>query len=403
MKIKFTELNSGYKGERRISRLSYEDRAKVIIAIALVCAFAFVFVLSSVGIIPLDALFLRVKVGLSGNEERFPISVNTDSTLVTDVIGESILVLTTENVAVYSPNGRMTFSQPHVYAKPGISIEDDRAVVYDRAGNGFMLIKDKGVVYEGSAENAILTAEYGEDGTYALGTKSEKATTAFTVYNKRNDVIFQWNCAYDYITSIALSENSRYAGVAVMGAENGEVFTSVHYFGFDYKEPLNTQVIKGAAAFDLEFTGYNRLILLADNGIYSIERKAEKYESLDSYYSAEFNSCHFSPKGDFLVSLAKYGSENNFEIKLYKPNGKLKETITADYEILTTRMSGKYIFALAENYIVVYNLSGREVSRIDYKGEAYTIRPTDDFIFIYSLDKISRCFSFGKSKIDLST
>ena len=81
----------------------------------------------------------------------------------------------------------------------------------------------------------------------------------------------------------------------------------------------------------------------------------------------------------------------------------MKTTISADYEIITTRMSEKYIFALSENYIVVYNFNGREVSRITYKGEAYTIRPTDDFVFIYSLDKISRCFSFGKSKIDLST
>ena len=403
MKIKFTELNSGYKGERRVSRLSPEDRAKAIIALTLVCAFVFVFVLSSVGVIPLDALFLRVKVGVSGGDERFPIGVNTDSTLVTDVIGESIIILTTENVAVYSPNGRMTFSQPHVYAKPGISIEDDRAIIFDRAGKGFMLINDKGVIYEGEAENYILTAEYGEDGTYALGTKSDKSTSAFTVYNKRNDVIFKWNCAYEYIVSIALSDNSRYAGVAVMGAENGEVFTTVQYFGFDYKEPLNTQVIKGASCFGLEFTGYNRLILLADSGVYSIERKAEKYEELNSYYSAEFNSCDFSQKGNFLVSLAKYGSENNFEINLYKPNGKLKTTISADYEIITTRMSEKYIFALSENYIVVYNFNGREVSRITYKGEAYTIRPTDDFVFIYSLDKISRCFSFGKSKIDLST
>ena len=64
--------------------------------------------------------------------------------------------------------------------------------------------------------------------------------------------------------------------------------------------------------------------------------------------------------------------------------------------------SDKYIFALGEKAIYVYNYNGNEVSKIVYKGEAQGILPTDDFIFIVSLDKISRCFSYGNSEIELS-
>ena len=401
MKIKFTELNSGYKGEKRVSRLSEKERSKAIIALTLVGVFLFVFLLSSFGVIPLDAVFLRAKVAVTGNDQSFPLTVNTDSTLDMEIIGESIILLTTENVAVYSPNGRMTYSQPHVFTKPAISVDDDRAVVFDRSGKGFMLINEDGVVYEGCADNTIITAEYGEKGFYALGTKSEGATSTFTIYNKRNDVVFRWNCAYEYIVSIALSDNGRYAGVAVLGAEKGEVFTSVQYFGLEYKEPLNTQKIIGASPFDLEFTGYNRLTLLADNGAYIIERKSDKYEKVIDYYSTEFNSCDMSANGDFIVSLAKYGSKNDFRINFFKPNGKLKKEISVSDDIITTCISEKYIFALSEEHIRVFNYGGREVSKIDFKGEAYTIFSTDDFVFVSSLDKITRCFSFGDDTIEL--
>ena len=402
MKVKLTELNTGYKGEKRVSRFSEKNRAKTVIAVALIAAFIFTFVLSSVGIIPAKALFLRAKVGISGNGERFPLSVNTESTLVADVAGDNIIILTTENVLIYSPNGKQLFNQPHIYAKPGISINGERVVVFDRSGKSFMLINKDKLIYEGEAENTILCAEYGCDGNYALGTQGNGATSTLNVYDKLNKNIFQWNCAHEHIVSIALSDNGRYAGVAVLGAENGELFTTVQYFGFDYKETLNTQKISGVTPLDMEFTKFNMLTLLTDKGVYTIERKADAYESVASFYSSEFNSCDFSDNGKYIVTLAKYGSENVFEINLFSKSGKIKETISVDFEIKSTRMSDNYIFALGETKIMVYNLRGTNVSEINYKGEVLMLLPTDDFVFITSLNKITRCFTYGDATIELS-
>ena len=402
MKVKLTELKSGYSGERRISNLSSKSRAKVIIVGALVISFIFVYILSSVGVMPLDALLLKAKVAVSGNDGRFPLLTDTESTICMDVIGESIVILTTDNLTVYTPEGNMKYSQPHIFSEPGISINGDRAVVFDRGGNGFLLINDNKVVYEGKADNTIISAEYGEDGTYALSTKIDGATSTVTAYNKSNKLIFQWNCAYENIVSLCVSDNGKYLGVATLGAKNGNLLTNVQYFGIDYKEPLNTQTIMGAVPFDIEFTGYNTLTLLTDVGVYTINRKDEKYTQALKYYSSEFNSCDVASNGKYIVSLAKYGSENVFEIHLLKSNGKIKTTIKTDYSIKNVRMSDKYIFALGEKAIYVYNYNGNEVSKIVYKGEAQGILPTDDFIFIVSLDKISRCFSYGNSEIELS-
>ena len=402
MKLKFTELNSEYSGEKRVSRFSSKTRTKAIIIGALIFAFVFVYILSSLGANPIGALFVRAKTAVSGDSDRFPISINTESTLNTDIIGESIIVLTTENVAVYSPKGKLVYSQPHAFSKPGISVNDDKAVVFDRGGKGFVLLTDKKVVYEGTADNTIISAEYGKNGSYALGTRAQSATSALTVYNKSNKVEFQWNCAYDHIVSITLSDNAKYVGAAVMGTENGEIYTTVQYFGVDYKEPLNTQKIIGVAPFELSFTKYNTLTLLTDKGIYTINRKAEEYTETMTYYSTEFNSCDIDESGRYIVSLAKYGSENVFEILLFKPNGKLKTTISADYEIKSVYMSSDYIFALANNKVVVYNGSGKVVSEISFKGDAHSLLPTDDYVFIVSLDKITRCFSYGDSSVELS-
>ncbi len=401
MKVKFTELNTGYKGEKKVSRLSPKGRARAIIALVLVAAFAFTFVLSSVGIVPIDALVLRAITSFSGSNENFPISINNDSVLYMKPIGDDILILTSDNVTVYSKNGREIILHPHSYAKPGVSVNGDKAIIYDRNGTGYMLISDSEVLYEGKADYTILSAQYGENGSYALSTKAKGATTALTVFNGNNKVVFQWNCAYEYITSIAISDNGRYVGVAAVGAENGSMLTTVNYFGIDYKEPLNTQKILNASPLALEFTGYNTLTLISETGIYVINRKADKYEKIYSYYSSEFNSCDISDKGKYIVTLAKYGSENVFETSVFTGKGNKKSTISTDFEIKTTCMSDKYIFILGEGCINVYNLSGKKVSEIKFKGDAKTLIPTDDFVFISSLDKLTRCYSFGNTTIEL--
>ena len=402
MKVKLTELNSGFTGYSRISRFSRKTQSKMIIAGILVAVFVFVYILSSVGIIPFDALSARFSSFVLQDSDNFPMAVNTDSTINKAIIGDNILILTTENFSVYSQSGKLIYTQPHSFSSPAISINGDKGVVFDRGYKSYMLINEKKVVYTGEASNPLICAEYGESGNYALGTYGEDSTSKLTVYSATNKVSFQWNCAYEHVVSIALAPNGKFAGVAVVGAENGEIFTCIKYFGFDYQEAINSQTISGATPFDLVFSSVNTLTLFSDTGVYKITKKSETYETVMQFYSSEFNAFDCADNGKYIVSLAKYGSANDFEVSIYSSNGKKKANISIDCAIKSVTMSDKYIFALAENTIIVYNLNGKEISRIDVKGDARSILSTDKYIYIYSLDKLTRCYSYGDSVIELS-
>lgn len=403
MKVKLTELNSGFVGYNRVSRFSQKTRSKVIISGILVAVFVFVYLLTSVGIIPMDAMSARISSFLKQDGENFPIQVNTDSTINTKIIGDSILILTTENFSVYSTSGKLVYTQPHNFTSPAVSVNENKGVVFDRGKRSYMLINEKKVVYSSEAPDDIICAEYGTNGNYALGTKGDTSTSMLTVYSSTNKTLFQWNCAYEYITSIALASNGKFVGVATVGAENGEIFTDVKYFGFDYQEEINSHRLNNTAALNLEFTAVNTLTLFSDTGVYKIDKKCETPETICEYYSSEFNSCDCSQNGKYVVSLARYGSANDFLISVYSPKGKEKTVIDAEYSIKSVTMSDKYIFALAENCIMVYNLSGRKISQIDFKGDVKSLIPTDKFIFINSRDKISRCYSFGNNTVEISS
>ncbi len=403
MKIKLTELNSGYKGEKHTSRFSQKTRAKMIIASVLVLSFFTVFLLAEFGVLPLGSLAARAASEVSGDKKNFPIRINTDSTKSIKLIGENLLVLTTENFTVYSPSGKELFSKPHTYADPAVSINGKRGVIFDRSGTGFTLISDKKEVYSGETVKNILTACYGESGNYALATYSDKATSELSVYDKNNVLAFQWRSNYDRIGAITLSDDGNYAGVAALGAENGDIYTNIVLFGFDYNEPLNTQKVSGAAAIDIMFSGNTELTAVSNDGIYKVKKKSDIFEITKQYFPTEFSSYSRNSKGKYAVALAKYGSANLSEITVFKENGKGQTAIKINADVSDIYLSNKYIFALASDKILVYNLNGGEVSSIEINGEAYTLLATDDFIFIPSLDNISRCYSFAVKSVDLTS
>ena len=400
VKVKLTEVKSGYRGISRVSRFSSSQRSKMIIAASLVGVFLFVYIISVVGILPVEAVGARLS-SLVSDDKKFPLDISASSTEVIDNLGDNIFALTVDNFTLYSPSGKVIYTKAHSYASPTVSINGDNAVVFDRGDVGYMLINHKKIVKEDNFTDPIICAEYGKSGNYALGTRSSSATSMLTVYSATNKLKFQWKCAYEHIVSIALSDNGRYAGAAVVGADNGEIFTTVQYFGFDYSEPVNTQTVKGAAPFNLEFTDRNILTLFSDVGIFKITKKSETTDIITAYYSSEFNSYDYADNGKYVVSLAKYGSANNFSISVYSSKGKAKANIDADYSIKSVTMSDKYIFALAENKVIVYNLRGKVVSNINIKGDATSVCGTDRFAYISSRNKITRCYSYGDSSIEI--
>ncbi len=48
---------------------------------------------------------------------------------------------------------------------------------------------------------------------------------------------------------------------------------------------------------------------------------------------------------------------------------------------------------------MVYNFKGAEVGKVSVTGKLYSIYPNDKYIYIYSLDKITKAYSYGDSSV----
>jgi len=183
MKLRLKELNTGYSIEKSVSRLSPKQRAISIIALVLVLVFLVTFIFSAVGILPLDAITARISTGLFGGGKNYPFSIESDDVVNMDVIGESFLILTDKTVSVYDTNGNLTFSEKHTFSRPAFSVNNNKAVVFDRNGTGYILITDKQKISSGNTAGVIITAEYGKIYKIFKGETNEKTFSFIVGFN----------------------------------------------------------------------------------------------------------------------------------------------------------------------------------------------------------------------------
>lgn len=395
-KLKLTELNSGYEVVAK-KESSPKKKALRITAVALIAAFAVTFVAAYVGVLPLDAVSARI----FGGTADYSVALETDSVVNIKNLGDSILVLTDKSAVVYGKNGKAVYEALHSFTKPAVSVDGGNAVVFDRSGKGFMLLNEKKTVLSSEAEGVVVSATYGKNGVYALSTRGEASTGTLTVYNRQSDVIFKWNCAYENITSVSLSDGGKLVGVSLLGVKDGEYYTTAKIFGFDYSEELASATVTGAAPLAVKFTSRDRLTVFTDTGIYGLLKKSSELVTVAEYYSPEFNSFATLSSGSFLLAIADHGSTNSFTVKLFDKKYNVKTELSLKEELKSVSLSDKYIFALAENEILVYNFKGRQVGSVDISGKLYSIYPNDKYIYIYSLDKLTRAYSYGESAVSL--
>lgn len=399
MKLKLKELKTDVLYEKKIDRFTKRQKSIIIIAGVLVFVFAITFFGASFGIISFDAASARIMSLFDSSSKNFPLDVDSDKTVNIERFGKGIILLTDKEVRVISASGSTVYTEVHTYSRPALSVNGGSAIVFDRGSTGYMLLNEKKKIGSGEAPGVIISAQTGKNGSYALATYGEKSTSVLSVFNKNDTLIFQWNCAYEFITSIALSDDGKYAGVALMNSKDGDIYTAVHLFGFDYKEPIKSVTVENTVPLDIIFSKPGVLTLFGDTGVYNINKKQDEPECVIGYYSPEFNSKCINSDGSYCVALAKYGSTNVFEINIFNKNGKLKRTVDVNESILQVKTGDKYLFALAENKILVYNYKGKLISEIQTQGDLYGIYPNDKYIFIYSLDHITRAYSYGDQTV----
>ncbi len=217
---------------------------------------------------------------------NFPITVEENTHI--DVIKDELVVSDLHTLIFYDSNGKQRASYSHDYADPSAVVKGKRVLVYDISGTGFSLFNKNGELYSKNADDKILTASLGKNGTAAIVESSDRYPSSASFYNKEGKLIYRYDCDR-YITDIYIDDSGKNAYICSFASEDGAIFSQISRVELDDNgEKMVSEKLDCLALACIEnesgninVIGDNRLYTLAEDG--SIKTQSEYGGELVSY------------------------------------------------------------------------------------------------------------------------
>ncbi|MBQ6266413.1 MAG: hypothetical protein IJK64_01420 [Clostridia bacterium] len=297
----------------------------------------------------------------------YPYALEAYQTRHIAMIGSDPLVLTRESCTVLDGSADTVQHTQLPCADSRAVIRNGRALIYSNTTGSLLMLSRSRQLLSQDVLSGVATSALSANGSYAVVTAGEKARSTVRVYNRRQVLQFQWDCAEERISSVALSDNGKQLAVLAVGAENAEIYSRLLLFRTDGNAAQLEQRYPGTLMLKVIFTSEGRLIAVGDNQTVALTRKGDKTTIL-SYTADSLNDIETDDRGDVLLCYDALGGAKATVVRL-DAKGKKTCEITTEFAPSGYAVSGAG-FALADgSRITVYSAKGAEKRTADAAGE----------------------------------
>ena len=320
--------------------------------------------------------------------DGYPYYFEDSSVLFVEPIGSDLLVVTEHDTYVLDKTARRTNTLPHTYTAPYADSRSGRVLFLDVGGTTYRIQSKSRLLYEGTSAQRLLTGAIAENGAVALASRGENAQSMLTVLDSRQQEVFRWNCAAETIVAVGISDRGKRAAAAVLGAENGELYTKVHLFDFDYNEPIASFTFPEPVS-GIVYLAEDRVLLTGER-VFALVEDGQLSWQEDLSLNTLSAVCT-SEDGMTAAVFSKYGSSAVKIIRAYNDKGEqLFETELAE-PVKNVSCDGRHVSVLTDSFLYQYDRGGTVVGQATV--DADSIRPFTDGrkTYVYVLGGV-RCY-----------
>lgn len=328
----------------------------------------------------------------------YPYAVNSNAVADVGVLDGDIFLLENNQTVTLNSTAKEIKRDRHTYGRPAMDICSNRALVYDRGGNRYRIETRKKIIKTGKlhADESIITGAIGKKGNIAFGTLTSTASSRLVVINRNyKKRVFVWDCADYTVTSVALSDNGKYAAVSVIGSENAEEYSKVFVFDFDYSEPLCEKEYLGTSIIKVHFSDNNDVVAVGDNACIFLRNFNDS--KTVKYGESTLNGFAFANNGATVLCISDYGSLNAQRLVGYRPNGKEAFRKTTDRQVKGIWSSDSRIAVLTINRVELYTFGGHLTKAVGADVSARKALLVGNRVYIYKNGSIVKGHHVSKN------
>ncbi|MGN1419686.1 MAG: DUF5711 family protein [Acutalibacteraceae bacterium] len=370
-------------------------KLKIFKSTALVIAFAvliIVVVLSVSNEIPVTGFFgisddssSETESGNSG----FPLSFSSAlrNVAVTD---NAMYALTKNSVVYFDLSGRKREEIVLNYSDPAIKTSSRFALVYDRQGSRYSLFSGKKNIFsqKNNDDFQIYSAYVSDNGSFVLVSSSDKAASTLTYYNKKGKIIYQWNCANEYIVSAAALKNSKSLACASISSVSGQIMSHIYYFDINNSANNRDYSFNDTSAIDCFFISGKKLAVVCNNRRIIIDCSSERVSPVQAKFPSALYKRSSDSKGNTAVIMRKNDSYNEFTVQVYDSDNNIIVESEINNVVKDIVCSERKVYALTDSGVIRADDENREVFSVSSSYESLVIGRNK--IFCYSTSMICR-------------
>lgn len=286
----------------------------------------------------------------------YPIELGGTETVNTVSRGSYYYVLSNTDIVAFNNSGKSLFSFTHGYENPVLKVSATRAMVFEQGGNEALIFDLKGLKTTAKTEKSIITGAVSDSGRYALVTLSDKYASAVTVYDKKDNAVYEWYSAENTVNNVAVSPNGKKIAVSSFNANSGQFNSTLSVLNFKSADPEFSETFNNLLIYNIDSSFKSGFTVITENNIKFIKWHKYKQETYkNDYATSVFRT---GPNGCVAVFNRESDKTDN-RIAVFSKSGKLIAEFNYKGIVSDIAVRGNHIYCMSDTEIFLLDKSGK--------------------------------------------
>ncbi len=319
---------------------------------------------------------------------NFPIAAD-EAALDVFTLKNHLVAADAHRLTIYDENGKRRGSYDHDFSSPVVRSSGKRALVFDFGSTGFKLYNKNGEVYSKTAENDIMSAALGEDGTAAILVTSDKYASTVLYYNKEGKLIYRYDSTKK-VMAVYVTPDGRSSYVCTFSSEQGEIYSQVVRLDLNENgEQMISEEIE-CLAIGCVLCDDGNIQVAGDNGLFVLSGDGKKIAEYE--YSGDL--IDFSLNEECSAVILSGSTKNSGKLIIAESgaaDGKTFREIACDNTVKQVNVCAERVLLLTSSNVAAYSYDGSEAGRAQLDKEYYRFTYINSALYLsgkHGIDKI---------------
>ncbi|MGN0443518.1 MAG: DUF5711 family protein [Acutalibacteraceae bacterium] len=305
---------------------------------------------------------------ISGEDDALLFSVDSGEIRdITPLSGGGFITTSNSLISIKKDGGIIDITKTG-YSSPVTKTAGKYYIVFERSTGKYSIMNKNGTVFSSQLDGEIINADIAENGNYLIMSRKTLSSSLVTVYSRKNEILFQWECNDSYLTNCAIAPRGKKIAVVSFDVNGGEQSSKILTFTTKSVDVEREIDCGSDTVCAMRFHSGDSIGIVTDNR-YIIENIQNGERKEISYEYDVISGSAFGENSNAAVLKSEFGSLDKSTLSLYNRNAEEIFTCNINEKVIDFCFDKSFVYVMTACKITVYSVAtGEEYSAVETAG-----------------------------------